>query len=77
MLTREDLISIAGCHVEHGRQRVERQQSVIANMQLAGLDTRINEDVLRLFERHLSKFEGDLARVSAAAQFAVSPKYCA
>jgi hypothetical protein len=36
-------------------KRVFRQREVIRNLQAAGLETKVNEDVLRLFERLLAK----------------------
>jgi hypothetical protein len=57
MLPREYLITLAKRHVEHGRQRIDRQREVVNNLKLAGLETKINEDVLRLFERQQAKFQ--------------------
>ena len=64
MLPREDLLTLAKRHVEQGRQRVDRQREVVHNLKSAGLETKVNEDVLHLFERLLAKAEGDHARVS-------------
>jgi hypothetical protein len=66
MLVRADLLTIAKRNVERGRQLVDRQRVVVHNRELAGLETKPNEDVLRLFERLLAKFEGDFARLSRA-----------
>ena len=63
MLGREDLLAIAKRHVEEGRQRVLRQRDVVHNLQVAGLETKVNEDVLRVFERLLAKSEEDHARL--------------
>jgi hypothetical protein len=64
MLLHEDLLTLAKQHVEQGRQRVVRQREVVHNLQVAGLETKVNEDVLRLFERLLAKSEDDHARLS-------------
>ena len=63
MLPRELLITLAKRHVEDGRQRVDRQREVVNNLKLAGLETKINEDVLRLFERLQAKFQADHDRL--------------
>ena len=36
---------------------IDRQREVVNNLKLAGLETKINEDVLRLFERQQAKFQ--------------------
>jgi hypothetical protein len=64
MLLRDDLLVLAKQHVEQGRERVERQREVVNNVKLAGRDSKTSQDVLGLFERLQSKFEGDYARLS-------------
>ena len=64
MLLRDDLLVIATEHLEKSRERVDRQRKVVNNLKLVGRDTKISEDVLRLFERLQSKFEDDHARLS-------------
>ena len=64
MLLRDDLLTVATRNVEQSRDQVNRQRSVVRNMQAAGLETQINEDVLRMFERSLAKCEAALARLS-------------
>jgi tellurite resistance protein len=66
MLLREDLLAIGKRNVERGQELVYRQRAVVRARQQAGLETEVNEDVLRLFERLLDKFEDDLARLSSS-----------
>lgn len=68
MLPRGDLLELAKRHVEEGRHRVDRQRLVVHNLELAGLETKRNKDVLGLFERQLAKFEDDHARLSRSLQ---------
>ena len=63
MLPREYLISLAKRHIDHGRQRIDRQREVVNNLTRAGLETKINEDVLRLFERQQAKFQDHYDRL--------------
>jgi hypothetical protein len=64
MLLREDLLAIGKRNVERGQELVYRQRAVVRARRQAGLETEANEDVLRLFERLLGKFEDDLARLT-------------
>jgi hypothetical protein len=64
MLLNEDLLAIGKRNVERGQELVYRQRAVVRARRQAGLETNVNEDVLRLFERLLGKFEDDLARLS-------------
>jgi tellurite resistance protein len=64
MLLREDLLAIGKRNVERGQELVYRQRAVVRARRQAGLETEINEDVLRLFERLLDKFEDDFARLT-------------
>jgi hypothetical protein len=68
MLLREDLLAIGKRNVERGQELVYRQRAVIRARQQAGLETEVNEDVLRLFERSLAKFAADLARLSLGSK---------
>lgn len=64
MLLHEDLLALAKQQVEQTHQLVFRQREVIRNLQAAGLETKVNEDVLRMFERLLAKSEDNHARLS-------------
>jgi hypothetical protein len=66
MLLREDLLAIGKRNVERGQELVYRQRAVVRARQKAGLETEVNEEVLRLFERSLAKFEADLARLTSS-----------
>ena len=58
-----DPLAIAQSHVQEGREIVARQRRIIAQRQVAGLDTRDAESVLREFERTLATFEEDLQAI--------------
>jgi hypothetical protein len=64
MLLREDLLAIGKRNVERAQELVYRQRAVVRGRRQAGLETDVTEDVLRLFERLLGKFEDDLARLT-------------
>jgi hypothetical protein len=64
MLPREDLVMLAKQHVEQNRQRVDRQREVVNNLRTAGIETKVNEDVLGLFRRLLAKSEDYHAQLS-------------
>ena len=66
----KDLLAIGKRNVERAQELVYRQRAVVRNRRQAGLETDINEDVLRLFERSLAKFEADLARLSGSSKAA-------
>jgi hypothetical protein len=63
MLLSEDLLAIGKRNVERAQELVYRQRAVVRSRRQAGLETEVNQDVLRLFERLLAKFEADLARL--------------
>jgi len=67
MLPRGDLLELAKQHVEEARKRVDRQRKVVENLNFAGRDTKVNEEVLRLFERLQAKVEADQARLSSGS----------
>jgi hypothetical protein len=64
MLLHEDLLAIARRNVARARQLVESQRAVVHRREIAGLGTELSEEVLRMFERSLAKFEDDLARLT-------------
>ena len=70
MLLHDDLLAIARRNVERGRQLVDSQRGVVHRREVAGLDTELSEEVLRMFERSLAKFEADLARLSPRSEAA-------
>jgi hypothetical protein len=70
MLLHEDLLTIGKRNVERAQEIVYRQRAVVRARRQAGLDTEVNEDVLRLFERSLAKCEADLARLSGRSKAA-------
>ena len=72
MLLHEDLLTIAKRNVEQASELVYRQRAVVRNLKQAGLDTQINEDVLRMFERSLGKCQSELDRLSTKGPVAIT-----
>ena len=70
MLLSNDLLEIGKRNVERSQELVYRQRAVVRGRRQAGLDTEVNEDVLRMFERLLAKCEADLARLSPSSKAA-------